>query len=370
MFRMNSLPGLTPMDKHQVISISNFDDEGTDAASNLVTNEGEKIGDLVAILKDDALSDNEAIREISEATDVDADVIKEAAETKQETDAAGDEVGASPEEKKEMFFSAWENKMRDVMFSVMERKYESQGINGFLALFSEETIESGDADEKKDLAEAISIVKYVDDAEITEQGADEIADIISEATDADKNIIKEVVQIKEDSIADTANAVSEYFSEVMAEVAAVAGVEKETAVQEALDAFRQQGEDEARRIESGENFLKTNNIHAQEEGDTAKTNTDPGYFNRLPEALANRISEQTAGGYQIANSPANIQLPNIAPGQNFSGRTPMLKVASGAPETVIPYLANRNFGNGDSQAEATVISAFNMAAMHLDGVNR
>lgn len=379
MIRMIHAAGLTPAEKHEVINMANFDDEGSaETTKGLIENEGEKVGDLVAILKDEVLEDDKALDEIAEATDVDVNIIKDAADTKIEADAAGDEQGLSDEEKQELFSALWRERMFDSMGRIIDA-YEKQNASGFLALFSEETIEGGEANEDKDTVEAIKIVKYVDQDAIAKEGAEEIADIIAEATDGDKDAIQEVVEEKEKAIADTVDAVSAYFSELMGEMAAVAGVEQNEAVQQALAALEQQGEAEAKKIEEGENMVKINQLHDQKPSETALTNTDPTQTMKFPEELGNKINQQVQQSYQIANSPDSIQLPNIAPGQNFNNigfnyqhtgfnpdvnrdKDTLLKLP-GAPETILSELQKMNFANGDNsalEAAAAVITTAHM----------
>lgn len=379
MIRMIHAAGLTPADKYEVINMANFDDEGSaETTKGLIENEGEKVGDLVAILKDEVLEDDKALDEIAEATDVNVNIIKDAADTKIEADAAGDEQGLSDEEKQELFSALWRERMFDSMGRIIDA-YEKQNASGFLALFSEETIEGGEANEDKDTVEAIKIVKYVDQDAIAKEGAEEIADIIAEATDGDKDAIQEVVEEKEKAIADTVDAVSAYFSTLMGEMAAVAGVEQNEAVQQALAALEQQGEAEAKKIEEGENMVKINQLHDQKPSETALTNTDPTQTMKFPEELGNKINQQVQQSYQIANSPDSIQLPNIAPGQNFnnigfnyqhtgfnpdvnSGKDTLLKLP-GAPETILSELQKMNFANGDNsalEAAAAVITTAHM----------
>lgn len=303
---MISTSGLTPEDKFNYISAANFDDEGSNETTQaLLENEGEKVGDLVAILKDEALEDNTAINEIAAATDVDAKIIKDAADTKVETDAEGDQAGLSDEEKQEYFSQVWRERMWTSIADTVD-KWESNGYSGFLAMFSEETISGDESDTNKDTVEAIKIVKYVDDAAIAEEGADEIADIIAEATDGDKEVIKEVVEVKADAQNETAQAVAAYFSEVIGELAVKAGVEEGAAAQQAIAALEEAGEEEARRIEAGENFLRTALVHDQDEGETALTNNDPNNMFKFPSEIADRINSQVAQSYQISNTPDTI----------------------------------------------------------------
>lgn len=375
MIRMISTSGLTPEDKFNYISAANFDDEGSNETTQaLLENEGEKVGDLVSILKDEALEDNTAINEIAAATDVDAKIIKDAADTKVETDAEGDQAGLSDEEKQEYFSQVWRERMWTSIADTVD-KWESNGYSGFLAMFSEETISGDESDSNKDTVEAIKIVKYVDDAAIAEEGADEIADIIAEATDGDKDVIKEVVEVKADAQNETAEAVAAYFSEVIGELAVKAGVEEGAAVQQAIAALEEAGEEEARRIEAGENFLKTALVHDQDEGETALTNNDPNNMFKFPSEIADRINSQVAQSYQISNTPDSTQLPNIAPGQNFSyaalGYNPDINanfsnIRPGAPETVLPSLAMANFSDTDDNAIESVKSFLNTAAMVKD----
>lgn len=384
MIRMTHAYGLTPEEKYQYISAFNFDEEGsTETAKELLENEGEKIGDLVAILKDEALEDDKAIEEIAEATDVDANIIKDAAETKMEADAEGDAADASKEEKQEYFSALWRKRMWDsISFSI--NRMESEGYSPFLALFSEETVAGEEANEDKDTVEAIKIVKYVDTDAIADEGAEEVADIIAEATDGDKDAIQEVVEEKAKTVTDTAEAVSAYFSEVMAEMAAVAGVNEQEAVQETLAALEQQAEAEARAIEGGENFLRTNYIHQQQAGETPAANTDPMNMIKLPEDLASKINSDVNQSYKLSNVPNALAVPNVAPGDNFSrvgfnykqpafnnmaitgNGNQSLERMPGAPETMWPVLQGVNFSEEDANAVATVASMISTASMILN----
>ena len=381
MIRMIHAAGLTPADKFQVINMANFDDEASkEATTGLIENEGEKVGDLVSVLKDEALQDDEALEEIAEATDVDVNILKDAAETKIEADDEGDKEELSDEEKQAYFSMLWRERMFDSMGRVI-RAYELSDASGFLALFSEETIEGEEPNEDKDTVEAIKIVKYVDEDAIAKEGADEVADIIAEATDGDKEAIKEVIEEKEKAVADTAEAVAAYFSDLMGEMAAVAGVEQDAAVAQVYEALERAGEEEAKAIEEGENMIKINHIHGQRPSETALTNNDPMRAMRFPEELGNRINTQVQQSYQIANSPDSIQVPNIQPGQNFNnigfnyqqtGFNPdinyrqgaMMKLP-GAPETMLGTLQNMQFANGDNSALEAVAAMISTAAMVL-----
>lgn len=379
---MLRVAGLTPAEKYEYISAANFDDEESkETATALIENEGEKIGDLVSILKDEALEDNKALEEISEATDVDVNIIKDAAETKLETDEAGDAEGLDKEEKQELFSQVWRERMWD---SIGDRinAYENQGISGFLTMFSEETVTGEENNEDKDTVEAIKIVKYVDEEALEDEGAEEVADIIAEATDGDKEAIQEVIEEKQETIADTAQALYAYFSEVMGEMAVIAGVNEDETVKQTLAALEQAGEEEAKAIEDGENFLKESNIHGQKPSETALTNTDPMQAIKLSDEIGNRINAQINQAYQISNSPSSIQLPNVAPGQNFgqgfnyqrTGFNPdvnigvgqvEMRVMPGAPESVLPVLQGVNFAASDSDAIEGVVAMIKTASMIL-----
>lgn len=378
MIRMIHAAGLTPADKFQVINMANFDDEASkEATVGLVENEGEKVGDLVSILKDEALEDDKALEEIAKATDIDVNIIKDAAETKVEADEKGDEAGLGKEEKQEYFSALWRERMFDSMSRVINA-YEANGHSGFLALFSEETIQGEENNKDKDTVEAIKIVKYVDEDAIVKEGAEEVADIIAEATDGDKEAIQEVVEEKEKAINDIVEAVAAYFSELMGEMAAIAGVEQDNAVSQALAALEQQGEEEAKAIEQGEAMIKTNNIHDQRPSETALTNNDPTRTMVFPEELGNRINQQVAQSYQIANGPNSVQLPNVAPGQNFSGFNyqqagfnpdinagNVLMKLPGAPESLLPDLQRANFSNGDRSSIEAVAAMIRTATSVL-----
>lgn len=383
MFRMIQFSGLTPADKYQYISAANFDDEAsTEETKALIENEGDKVGDLVSVLKPEVLDDDRALEEIAEATDVDKEIIKGAAETREEVDESEEAEDLSKEEKQELFSALWKERMWDYIGFAID-SYETNGKSGFLALFSEDTITEGEANEDKDTVEAIKIVKYVDDQAISDEGAEEVADIIAEATDGDKDAIKEVIEEKENSVASATEAMAAFFSEVMAEMAAVAGVNQDSAVSEALAALEQAGEEEAKAIEQGENTIKQNNIHGQKTSETALTNNDPMQIMKFPEEIGNRINSQVSQAYQISNTPDSIQLPNVLPGQNFNnigfnyqrtgfnpdvnayGQQVENKVMPGAPESVFPALRGANFAAGDANAMEGVVAMIKTASMVL-----
>lgn len=371
--------GLTPADKFEVINMANFDDEAAkETTKELIENEGEKVGDLVSILKEEALSDDEALKEISEATDVDVDIIKDAAETKLEAEEEGDANGLSKEEKQEYFSYLWRERMFSSIGDVIDN-YEYQNFSGFLALFSEETITGEPQDEHKDTVEAIKIVKYVDDDVLTEEGAEEVADIIAEATDGDKEVIEEVLEQKEDAIAETAEAVAAYFSEEMNDMAVAAAIDQENAVDQALATFEEAGEEEAEGIEEGKTIYKTNNIHSQISSETPLTNIDP-FEAGIGDDVRNAITAGTQQAYHISNTPSVIQMPNIAPGQNFSAtgfdykpqgfnpdvsKSESMALLPGAPETLISALQSVNFSSSDSEALAGVVAMVKTASMIL-----
>lgn len=383
MIRMIHAAGLTPAQKYQYINSFNFDDEGsTETAKELLENEGEKIGDLVSILKEEALTDDKAIEEIADATDVDANIIKDAAETKVEADAEGDANDASEEEKQEYFSLLWRERMWDsISFSI--NRMEKEGLSPFLCLFSEETVSGEEADKNEDTVEAIKLVKYIDEDAITKEGAEEIADIIAEVTDGDKEIIEEVIEEKEKAIAETAQSVGAFFSELIGEMAVVAGVNEQEAVQETLDALKRAGEEEASKIEDGENFLKTNYIHQQQANETPLTNTDPMNAIKLPEDIGNKINSDVSQSYKLSNVPNSFPLPNIEPGQNFNDigfnynntefndasaagqQRASLMPNPGAPETMWPILRNVQFANEDAKAIEAVAQMINISAMVL-----
>ncbi len=359
MARIHTLAGINPVYVNQVFSSVNFSDEGEQEAAGLVANKGNQGANLVNILKPEALTNKTAINEISEATDIDPEALKQMADTKEAANETAAEEGMDKETAEALYFSAINKLMPEIISS-------SLGRYGVYAFFSDSEINEGTSDGNADSVEAIKVVKYVDDSAITEKGADEVADIIAEATGADKDLIQEVVALKEDAINETNFSNMQVFSEVVEELANQAGMESNAAVSSVLNELKTKAEEMENRIASGEQIIKTE-VQTQDPSETPVTNTDKLAPGSLPETAASKIESDIKGSYTLAQPAQISQPPQGSVETLFSANAGKMAntfnglAIQGAPETA---LIPQNYSANDTEANL-VSSVLNFAATNI-----
>ena len=306
--------GLTPSDKLYILNQAvNFSDSESDEdAAALVSNEADGIADLIGILKPEVLKDEEAIEEIAEATDTDEELIKDLAETKGAVEEEADAKGMTPEQKEEFFSSVASQVIGEFVQDAYERK-------GLLAFFSEPLLYRGFSDEDEDTVEAVKLVKYIDEDAMTSKPAEEIASIVAEATDGDKEAIKDVVEAVQEAVNFANMESARVFSDTVAALAAESGQMANDNVQSVLNILDQAANMEQQRIAAGENVSKRI-PQGQTPNEAVGTETDPIKAGELPANIGQVLVEQANGGINqgIVAAPAALN-----PTANFSNKNPI-----------------------------------------------
>lgn len=367
MLKLKTISGITPDYIHQVFSSANFSSESEQESVELINNKGNQAANLVNILKPEALEDNSALNEISEATNVDVEVLKDLAGTKSAAIEKADEEGLPEEKAEEMYFSLLTNE--NFMPEILSKGLNSRGVNAF---FSDEEISEGTSNEDESTINAIKVIKHVDDAVLNTEGANEVADVISEATNGDKEVIKEVLELKEDAVEKTNFSNLAVFSRVVDEIAAQAGLEADASVANVLNTLRTKAEEMENRISSGEGVIKTEQ-QVQDSSETPLTNVDKFAPNSLPESVGSKIEADIKGSYALTNTnntstpPSgsvetlfsnNVQNPHLP--ANITNNYSQLGL-QGAPDTA---LVNRNYSNNDSEGDV-VSTILNISATNI-----
>lgn len=362
MLKLQTVSGISPDYINQVFSSANFSSESEQESVELINNKGNQAANLVNILKPEALEDNTALNEISEATNVDVDVLKDLAGTKSAAVEKADEEGLPEEKAEEMYFSLLESFMPEIL----SKGLQSRGVYAF---FSDDEISEGTSNGDESTINAIKVIKYVDDSALNSEGSNEIADIISEATNGDKEVIQEVLELKEDAVEKTNFSNLAVFSKVVDEIAAQAGLEADASVANVLNTLRTKAEEMENRISSGEGVIKTEQ-QVQDPSETPLTNVDKFAPNSLPESVGSKIEADIKGSYTLTNTNNTSTPPNGSVETLFSMKNPNLPSnltnnysplgLQGAPDTA---LVNRNYSSNDS--EDVVSTILNISATNI-----
>ena len=301
------ITGMTVADKHAILmNCINFNDdkESSEKVQALVENETDGIADLVNLLKPEALTDPKAVNDISEATDTDAELIKELADSKNTTDEKSAELNLSPEEKQEFFSEVYYNLKPGLIADAWNR-------GGVQAFFSDKTLE-GSADANEDTVEAIQLVKYIDPEVMESKDASDIAEVIAEATDGDKEILKDVVETVKEAVNFSNIRNTELFANTIAELGAdAANIASENTAQ-ILATLKQSAIEEQEKIVNGANVsIRPPLAQSQLEQSQTPTETDGISMGKLPSDVGNFIVDQTVQSIKptLTERPDNTQPP-------------------------------------------------------------
>lgn len=339
--RIKQVLGMDPYIKLGLLNQSiNFSEEGkeaeaTEETSKLIENEADGIADLTSILKPEVLKDSSAVSEIAQLTDTDPEIIKGAGEVKEKVDDEADKADLDEETKEEFFSAIWD----EVKGEYIQRAFDRRGLGAF---FSESLLQ-GNFSEEEATVDGVKIVKYVDPEKIESKGPEAIADIISEATDGDKEVIKETVEAVSEAIQFADARALALFSEAMESMAAESAELNDQNVQSVLGILKQAAEQEEQRVEGGET-VSTRLPQAQGAGEAPQTETDPLKPGELPENLGKHLVDQGQGGINLGDvaQPAQVaaqENPLVA----FSN--PMIKIPGQIANPSV-YAKNPNPGVG------------------------
>lgn len=331
MNRIKQYLNITPGDKLNILNQSiNFSDDEGETATDLIKNEAGGVADLVNILKPEVLSDKAAVEEIAEATDTDVKLVEDLASTKEEVNEKGDEAGLTKEEKEEYFSEI----VKELLPSFVQNSFNNHGL---LAFFSENLLTKNFADEAEDTVEGIKLVKYVDDDAIESKSAEEIASIISEATDADKEAVKDVVEVIQENVNFANIKSSQLFSDTLKELATDNAIAGNQQVQAVMNILNQAADQEQQRLAAGETVSKRL-IQEQTGQETTQTETDPLKVGALPANLGNLIVDQVHANF----NPGQV----TAPAPETPARSPFVAFsAKGNPPSALNYMTGMDGTN-------------------------
>lgn len=342
MARLKEYSNITPSDKLNILNQSiNFSDDDGETATELIKNEANGIADLVNILKPEALENKAAVEEIAEATDTDVKLVEDMANTKSEVNEKGDEAGLTKEEKEEYFSEI----MKELLPSFVQNSYNRHGLEAF---FSNKLLYENFADTAEDTVEGIKLIKYVDEDAIESKSADEIADIISEATDADKEAVKDVVEVVQENVNFANTKSARLFSDTINELAKDSAIAGNQQVQAVMAVLNQAADQEQQRLAAGENVSKRV-VQEQSGQETTNTETDPLKVGELPNNIGELIVNQVHQNFNPGNVSAPApEVPAHSPFVAFSNNVS----PKGNPPSALNYLnagndgANPNFYQG------------------------